>query len=649
MATQPALERTPELTRLECQGAVVKSSLGMLFNETVPVKILLADDDAVSRSVLRRTLERSGFDVVCVDNGQDAAERILAPDGPRMAILDWMMPGKDGPSVCRQLRACASNPYVYLILLTSRDANEDVIMGLEAGADDYLTKPWNPEEMKARVRAGQRVLQLQDRLIHEAHHDGLTDLPNRAFFLERLVDSARKAQDGKDHRVAVLFVDIDRFKSINDSLGHLSGDELMKEVAQRLRHAVRTETVILRKEERRHANRGISDVVARIGGDEFVVLLDDIDSVQDAVRVAERIQAALEPAFLSDGQKIFITASIGISGSDGGPIDTKKILRGADAAMYKAKTFGKARYEIGDPVGDAAAAHLLKLEHDLRSAVEKNELEVYYQPIVALDDFRITSFEALLRWNHPVLGLLQPDSFIPLAEETGLILPIGRWVMRDACRQMQGWNRRFAPADPAAVCVNIAPRQFEPRNLVQCVREILEEIGLEPRFLELEVTENLTMQDAAQAGEILQDLTGLGVSISLDDFGTGYSSLNYLHRFPIRTLKIDRSFIAQIEHCKESCEIVHTIIALGHGLGMKVIAEGIENTAQMELLKILRCDLGQGYLFSPPVPTEKVSEMLMARLQGGTLEPQEGNYERKKSAVRIKSWNMPSPSLGRAN
>jgi EAL domain-containing protein (putative c-di-GMP-specific phosphodiesterase class I) len=390
-------------------------------------------------------------------------------------------------------------------------------------------------------------------------------------------------------------------------------------------------------------------VVARIGGDEFVVLLDDIDSVQDAVRVAERIQAALEPAFLSDGQKIFITASIGISGSDGGPIDTKKILRGADAAMYKAKTFGKARYEIGDPVGDAAAAHLLKLEHDLRSAVEKNELEVYYQPIVALDDFRITSFEALLRWNHPVLGLLQPDSFIPLAEETGLILPIGRWVMRDACRQMQGWNRRFAPADPAAVCVNIAPRQFEPRNLVQCVREILEEIGLEPRFLELEVTENLTMQDAAQAGEILQDLTGLGVSISLDDFGTGYSSLNYLHRFPIRTLKIDRSFIAQIEHCKESCEIVHTIIALGHGLGMKVIAEGIENTAQMELLKILRCDLGQGYLFSPPVPTEKVSEMLMARLQGGTLEPQEGNYERKKSAVRIKSWNMPSPSLGRAN
>lgn len=212
--------------------------------------------------------------------------------------------------------------------------------------------------------------------------------------------------------------------------------------------------------------------------------------------------------------------------------------------------------------------------------------------------------------------------------------------MRDACRQMLEWNRRFAPADQVVVCVNIAPRQFEPRNLVQCVREILEETGLEPRFLELEVTENLTMQDAAQAGEILRDLTGLGVSVSLDDFGTGYSSLNYLHRFPIRTLKIDRSFIAQIEHCKESCEIVHTIIALGHGLGMKVIAEGIENAAQLELLKILRCDLGQGYLFSPPVQSEKVSAMLRARLQGRTLEPQEANDERNNLAVPIDSWDM---------
>jgi len=585
------------------------------------VNILLADDDAMSRRLLQRTMERIGFDVVCVSDGKDAVEQMLAADGPRMAILDWMMPGMDGPAVCRHLRACTGNPYVYLILLTSRGATEDVVVGLEAGADDYMVKPCNGEEMKARVRTGQRVLQLQDRLIYEACHDPLTQLPNRSFFLQRLSESARKARESRDYRFAVLFVDIDRFKMINDSIGHVAGDELMKGVARRLQEAVRTKLVVARRKDQRAIDKGRADVVARIGGDEFVVLLDDIADVQDATHVAERIQTALEPAFLIDGQEVFITASIGISASDGQPVDTTEILRGADAAMYKAKALGKARYEVSDPIGQAAAVHALKLEQDLRGAVERNELEVYYQPIVALEDRRIVSFEALVRWNHPDFGLVPPDQFIPIAEETGLILPIGKWVMREACRQMQEWNTQFAPADTVAVCVNIAPKQFETRTLVNCVGEILQETGLDPRLLDLEVTENLTMQDAAQASDILHDLTALGVSISLDDFGTGYSSLSYLHRFPIRTLKIDRSFIAQIETCKESREIVQTIVALGHGLGMKVIAEGIENAAQMELLRSLGCDFGQGYLFSRPARAEQVSEMLTARQLGGTLGP----------------------------
>lgn len=616
-----------ELPLLKRDATVVQPSLDQTSKDPIPVKILLADDDGISRALLKRFLERSGFDVECTDNGQDAAECLLAPDGPRLAILDWMMPEKDGPTVCRQLRATAGNPYVYLILITSRATSEDVVMGLEAGADDYLTKPWNPQELKARVRAGMRVLQLQDRLIYEARHDALTELPNRTFFLERLSDSARKAQDCIDRRFAVLFVDIDRFKTINDSLGHISGDELMKSVALRLLKAVRTETVVSWNRDTRHPDRGITDLVARIGGDEFVVLLDNIIDVEDGIRVAKRVQAALEPAFFIDNQEVFITASIGISASDGGAVDTTKILRGADAAMYRAKALGRARYEVSDPVEHPSTRHLLKLEHELRHAVENNELEIYYQPIVDLESCRITRFEALVRWNHPTLGFVQPGSFIPLAEDTGLIVPIGRWILREVCQQMREWNTEFAPTEPTIACVNISPRQFAQRNLVECVKEILQETGLDPCCLELEVTENLTMQDAARAIDILRDLAGLGVSLSLDDFGTGYSSLSYLHRFPIRTLKIDRSFISQIEHCKESREIVQTIVALGHGLGMKVIAEGIETVAQMNILGKLRCDFGQGYLFSPPAQAAGASNMLMARLSGGTLMPQIDDLE----------------------
>jgi len=402
----------------------------------------------------------------------------------------------------------------------------------------------------------------------------------------------------------------------------------MKDVAQRLLHAVRTQTAVFRKRNLRRKGTGISDVVARIGGDEFVVLLDDIDGVEDAMRVAERIQAALEPAFLSGEQHIFITASIGISTNDGATTNTSTIMRGADAAMYRAKALGKGRFEISDPVGNAAAAHMLQLENDLRSAIENNEFELFYQPIVSLDNCRMTGFEALVRWNHPTHGVVPPASFIPLAEDTGLILPIGRWILREACRQMKEWNERFTPAGPMVVCVNISPRQFELRNLVACVSEVLEDTGLDACMLELEVTENLTMQDAARAVEMLRSLTDLGVSLSLDDFGTGYSSLSYLHRFPIRTLKIDRSFITQLEQCRESREIVQTIISLGHGLGMRVIAEGIETAAHIEILRMFQCDHGQGYLFSPPVPAWRISELLAAALRGESLEipdhPREG-------------------------
>lgn len=578
------------------------------------MKILLADDDAVSCRLLQRTLERSGFDVICVNDGQQAVDCLLATDGPRMAILDWVMPKKDGLSVCQEIRASKNNPNVYLILLTSRETSEDVVTGFEAGADDYLIKPCNPEEMKARVRAGQRVLRLQDELTHEAHHDALTDLPNRAFFTRRLSDSVSKAQKDKDYKFAVLFVDIDRFKIINDSLGHLAGDELMKQVAQRLREAVRVETQICHETGRGCSKGSLSDVVARIGGDEFVILLDNVAQLRDGIRVAERIQGQLKSAFFINGQEVFVTASIGISASDGDSMDATEILRSADAAMYKAKVLGKARYEVSEPARNTESLQLFNLMNDLRGAIDKGEFEVRYQPIVSLDFRYIKGVEALVRWRHPTQGIILPSVFIPVAEETGSILAIGTFVMLEACRQTHEWNSMISSEDPIIVCVNISPRQFEQGSLADSVRDVLRETGLNPRTLELELTENLTMQNVTRAKEILSELDDLGVSLSLDDFGTGYSSLSYLHRFPIRTLKIDRSFIANIEHSTESKEIVHTVVNLGHNLGMRVIAEGIETEAQLEMLRKFKCDLGQGYLFSHPLEASGASELLKRRL-----------------------------------
>jgi predicted signal transduction protein with EAL and GGDEF domain len=583
------------------------------------LKILLADDDAVSRRLLQRTLERSGFDVVCVADGESAAQYLQAPDGPRIAILDWVMPGKDGPTVCRELRARTENPYVYLILLTSREAMEDLVIGFEAGADDYLIKPCNPDELKARLRAGQRILLLQDSLIHEAQHDTLTKLPNRAFFIKRLSASVSKARELPAYQFTLLFVDIDRFKMINDSLGHSTGDELIKRIAERLMQAVRMEVIHTPETKHRRRKDWHGDLVARIGGDEFVILLDNFAELSDGIRVADRVQHSLQEVFAIGDNEIFISASIGISTSGGDLTNAAEMLRGADIATYKAKLLGKARYQISDSTANCVALDQLKLENDLRHAIDNKEFALYYQPIVDMIDGTIVSFEALVRWQHPTRGIVLPTSFLPLAEETGLIVPISDWVLREACRQIQEWNEELYLRHPATVCVNISPRQFGEGNLVTQVSHILQETGLHHSFLHLEVTENLTMSDATRAGQVLNDLSDMGISLSLDDFGTGFSSLSYLMRFPIRTLKIDRSFISEIESSSESAHIVQTIINLGHNLGMKVVAEGIENMSQMRLLRALSCDYGQGYLFSRPIPPVEVVTILQAKYPFSSL------------------------------
>ncbi len=599
------------------------------------MKVLIADDDPVSTRLLQRALERAGTDVLCVDNGEAAIELLTAADGPRMAVIDWEMPGRNGPAVCKAVRAATSVPYVYLILLTSREGINDVVAGLEAGADDYLTKPCNPEELKARLRVGHRILQLQDTLTVEAQQDLLTRLPNRAFFIKRLAESVQKAREETGYTFTLLFVDVDRFKLINDSLGHLPGDQLIIGIAERLLQAVRTEASSLAPRcEQRRRNRHLRDVVARLGGDEFVILLDDHAESRDGVRVARRIQRSMEVPFRLSGQAIYATVSIGIATSDGAQTDVTEILRAADAAMYKAKSDGKARYEINRAPGDDSPVNLFRLHNDLRRAVDQCEFTLHYQPIIDLSHGHVPAFEALVRWQHPILGLLPPDAFIPAAEETGTIVPLGAWVLHEACVQMQRWTADGLLAPRTAVCVNISPRQFREANLVKLVRDTLAESGLPAMQLELELTESLTMQDTERSAVVLKSLRDLGLSLSLDDFGTGYSSLSYLLRFPMRTLKIDRAFVSEVEHSRESHEIVQTIIVLGHNLGMKLIAEGVETQAQVDILRSLGCDMAQGSFFSAPLPALDITESATrAKRSMPTLDPIWSRLPRPASAL----------------
>jgi predicted signal transduction protein with EAL and GGDEF domain len=575
------------------------------------MKILIADDSAISRCLVQKTLERGGYEVLAVENGRSAAECLSSTDGPRLALLDWVMPELDGLSVCRQIRSLSNHPYIYMILLTSNESKEDMVRGFEAGADDYLTKPCDPEELKARLRAGQRILRLQDKLIQDARQDPLTRLPNRAFFLDQLAGCVKRAKRLPGYIFAVLFVDIDGFKIVNDSLGHFAGDQLIVQIAERLVSSVRREDVVsCSADANGEVRQSGEDTLARIGGDEFTILLVDIRDASDGIRVAERIQQKLASPFLISGQEVSITASIGIALSATGYSTAEDILRDADTAMYRAKSLGKSRYEICDPAMHARAVSRLKLETDLRRAMDGEEFRVHYQPIVSLRDFRIIGFEALLRWQRPGFGLAMPGEFVPVAEETGLIIISGLWVLREACRQMRAWNLQF-PSDRAfTVSVNISGKQFAQPDLVREVDRILRETCLDPHCLKLELTESVTMREVERAARIFGELKSLGVGLSMDDFGTGYSSLSYLRRFPVDTLKIDRSFVSEMEDTSESRAIVQMIMSLGRSLGMEMVAEGVETAEQVSLLRSLGCEYAQGYFFSKPTDQEAMAEVL---------------------------------------
>jgi len=431
--------------------------------------------------------------------------------------------------------------------------------------------------------------------------DPLTGLPNRLLFADRVGRLIKHARRRKDYLFAVLFLDLDSFKMINDSLGHQVGDQLLVGVASRLEKCLRaTDTV---------ARLGEGFIVARMGGDEFTVLLEDLKDPGDAKLAAERLMKAVTSPFMLGGREVFTSLSIGIALSNPGYEQAEDILRDADTAMYRAKSMGKARYEIFDADMRASVVARLQLETDLRRALEHGEFHNVYQPIVSLAAGQIVGFEALLRWQHPTRGLLGPEEFIRVAEETGLIRDLGWWNLREACRQMTNWRADYHAYSQLTMSVNLSPKQFLQPNLAEDIGNLLRELDLPPQALKLELTESTVMGDPSAAIEMLQQIKSLGISLAIDDFGTGYSSLSYLHRFPLDTLKIDRSFISNIGNGQDT-EIARTILPMALNLHLDVVAEGVETIEQLVLLKKLQCKYGQGYYFSKPLSAEEAGSLL---------------------------------------
>lgn len=463
----------------------------------------------------------------------------------------------------------------------------------------------------------------EERLIHDALHDSLTGLPNRVYFMERLTSALADISAESERTLAVLFLDLDRFKVINDSIGHLYGDKLLMETATRISSCIRS-----------------CDLVARLGGDEFTVLLTGVQSEVDVIRVAGRIQREISVPLPLGSYETCTTASIGIALYRKDYKSAEEMLRDADTAMYHAKSLGKNQYAIFDRYMHARAMSVMQIETDLRRALEREEFVLNYQSIVDLETGRLLGFEALVRWRHPERGMISPAMFIPVAEETGCIVPLGQWVLREACSQMKLWQEQFAIETPLYISVNISSKQFGQVDLPDQVVEILRSTGLSPRSLKLEITESVVMDNIEVATRILERLQAIGIELSIDDFGTGYSSLSYLHRLPINTLKIDRSFVSRLGENKEDKEIVRTIIMMAQILGKGVVAEGVETTGQIEHLRELHCESAQGYYFSKPLDSEAAGQLIWNAQQEWQRGLAESNAPEPELSGLVNSYRM---------
>jgi diguanylate cyclase (GGDEF)-like protein len=588
--------------------------------------------------------ERPAFELTFASQGQEGVElarRALQANQPfAVAFIDMRMPpGWDGLETIQHLWAV--DPDVQVVVCSAHsdyDWNDfvqhlgpsDKLLVLKKPFEPIevmqcasaLTRKWQNEQLVRRqvssleqvVTARTEGLEAANRqLRHLATHDSLTGLPNRSLLDDRLAQAVARA-DRDAQGFAVLVIDLDRFKRVNDSLGHRAGDELLCEIARRLTGLVRN-----------------VDTVARIGGDEFVLVVNPISRSEDAEALARRAIDALQAPVRASGVDVYVSPSIGIAFYPSDAPTAQVLVAYADAAMYAAKQTGRNTFRRFLPGMDAITRERVALETDLRHAVERGELELHYQPKVDTATGQIHSTEALIRWRHPERGLIPPNDFIPLAEECGLIGPIGEWVVREACRQCKSWQRDGLPS--LRVAVNVAATQFRRGDLLETIRSALDDSALEPRFLEIELTESAVMTDPEDSVGILEHLSRLGVLVSVDDFGTGYSSMSYLRRFPIDKLKIDRSFIREVMSRPDDASIVRAIISLAHSLRLKVVAEGVETIEQLGFLQDVGCDQYQGFHFSPAIPAAKFGEMLREQRSANMFSEEIANRTHSKLSV----------------
>jgi len=555
-------------------------------------QVLVVDDDRSTRSTLRYTLQRDGFRVEEAADGVQALA-MLKRCQPDVILMDAVMPVMDGFTACARLQDMPGGASIPVLMITALQDNSSVERAFAAGASDYIPKPIHYAVLSQRVRRIIEANRAEKRIRHLAYNDVLTGLPNRTLFFEQLAQGIALAESNQ-HQLAVLFMDLDRFKYVNDNLGHDVGDRLLAAVAQRVRNSVRN-----------------IDTVARLGGDEFTVVLGDLDGPAAAATAAQHICRVLASPFQIDGHDIFVTSSVGIAMYPHDGADVATLVKHADSAMYRAKR-SNTGFQFYEASMELSISEHVRLESDLRRALEQQQLQVYYQPQATLADGRIVAMEALVRWQHPQRGMISPMEFIPLAEETGLINPLGDWVLRSACAQLQRWIAQGLP--PLRVAVNLSVRQLLQKDFAATVEAALADTGLAPHLLELEITEGTLMEHAADTLSALHRLRELGVRLSIDDFGTGYSSLSYLKRFPVDIIKIDRSFVRDLPQDADDAAIVTAIIALAHSLRLEVVAEGVETEAQLRFLQAQRCDLLQGYHLSPAIPAEQFERLILDRM-----------------------------------
>ncbi len=598
--------------------------------------ILVVDDTPDNLRVLSASLTEQGYQVRCVKNGAMAL-LTAQKEPPDLILLDIKMPDMDGYEVCEKLKSNQLTHDIPVIFLSALDDIFDKVKAFNVGGVDYMNKPFQVEEVLIRVKhqldlqsaksevaqlnnsleqkVQQRTSQLeqvvselsqeisnhkqtQQQLFYQAWHDTLTSLPNRNRLIENLQRALHRCKNDPDYLFAVLFIDLDRFKIINDSLGHTVGDQLLIAIARILQDSSST-----------------GDTVARLSGDEFAILLNDIEDSNNAIAISERLLAKLSAPINLGDRTVFSGASIGIVLGTATYQDDMEILRDADIAMYRAKNMGKGRYAMFDREMYFQTLYLSQIETDLRYALDRQEFLLNYQPIVSLTTGLLTGFEALIRWQHPERGLIPPGNFIEIAEETGLIVSIGEWVLREACQQLRRWQDKFPHAASLDISVNLSSRQIQQSDLVDLLVKILADTGLNGQNLRLELTESMLMDRGDRTIKLLSEIKAQNIQLSIDDFGTGYSSLSYLHRFPIDGLKIDRSFVSPIVADDANHEIVRTIILLAHSLGIKAIAEGVETREQLTQLKTFGCDEAQGYFFAKPVDSQVAESIIAAQTQ----------------------------------